>query len=63
MVFVGLNWWIGFWVIIECKVVEIKDYFVIRGSGEVDEIGKFSFNILYDDMVGEDGNLKEVCYV
>ncbi|WZY89295.1 hypothetical protein YC2023_046030 [Brassica napus] len=52
----------GLRVTIECKAAETKDHFVTRGSGEVDETGKFSLNIPHDDMVGEDGNLKEACY-
>ncbi|KAJ4902690.1 Proline-rich protein 2 [Raphanus sativus] len=54
--------YLGLRVTIECKAAETKDHFVTRGSGEVDETGKFSLSIPHDDMVGEDGNLKEACY-
>ncbi|CAA7028322.1 unnamed protein product [Microthlaspi erraticum] len=51
----------GLGVTIECKAAETKGQFIKRGSGEVDETGKFSLNIPHD-IVGEDGKLKEACY-
>ncbi|ESQ46005.1 hypothetical protein EUTSA_v10000244mg [Eutrema salsugineum] len=52
----------GLRVTMECKMADIKEHLVRRGSGEVDESGKFSFNIPHHDIVGDDGTLKEACY-
>ncbi|KAF8082108.1 hypothetical protein N665_0847s0008 [Sinapis alba] len=54
--------YLGLRVTIECKAAKTTDHFVTRGSGEVEETGKFSLSIPHDDLVGEDGNLKEACY-
>ncbi|CAH8262953.1 unnamed protein product [Arabidopsis lyrata] len=51
----------GLRVTIECKAADSKGHFVTRGSGEVDETGKFHLNIPHD-IVGDDGTLKEACY-
>ncbi|CAH2075851.1 unnamed protein product [Thlaspi arvense] len=49
----------GLRVTIECKVN--KGHFVTKGSGNIDDEGKFGLNIPHD-IVSHDGALKEECY-
>ncbi|KAF3486303.1 hypothetical protein F2Q69_00058055, partial [Brassica cretica] len=51
----------GLRVTIECKVN--KGHFVTKGSGNIDEEGKFGLKISpHHDIVSDDGALKEECY-
>ncbi|XP_010416855.1 PREDICTED: proline-rich protein 2-like [Camelina sativa] len=52
----------GLRVTIECKAADSKGPFVTKGSGGIDETGKFNLNIPNHDIVGDDGALKEACY-
>ncbi|EOA27551.1 hypothetical protein CARUB_v10023689mg [Capsella rubella] len=51
----------GLRVTIECKAADSKAPFVTKGSGEIGETGKFHLN-MPNDIVGDDGALKEACY-
>ncbi|KAG5412443.1 hypothetical protein IGI04_000010 [Brassica rapa subsp. trilocularis] len=50
----------GLRVTIECKGE--KGHFVTKGSGNIDEEGKFGLKVLPHDIISDDGALKEECY-